>query len=340
MLQNLQKLTLGQRRLVFFMIVGGVILGFGLLTWLLVNQALTPNVRVQALALADDVTVAEFAALPDDDAYPAAVTVGPDGTVYTGSFATGAVWAIAADGTLTEIDETRRVAGGVAGLAVAADGALLIVDSGATDPRSSGGRLLRVPPDDAIIREFAYIDDDTGFVAPNDIVITPDGSVFVSDSGRNEIWRFNADGSGGSVWWVPPSVAEGARLAITGLAYDPAHDALIITEPERGLIYRALLADGATEILYEHGQRENPPGFDGVTVAPDGTIYVAAFGQNGIAIVADGALEYIVGRFRGASDVAYADGRLYVPNFDQASLVVPLFQPQLPFALDVITLGE
>ena len=97
--------------------------------------------------------------------------------------------------------------------------------------------------------------------------------------------------------------------------------------------------DGTTEVVYHHGDRANPPGFNGVTVAPDGTIYVAVLGQNGVATVDDGKLDYIAGLFRGSSDVAYAEpNRLYVSNFDQTSIVVPVVRPQLPFALDVIEL--
>ncbi|MCS7070107.1 MAG: hypothetical protein NZM00_01265, partial [Anaerolinea sp.] len=96
-----------------------------------------------------------------------------------------------------------------------------------------------------------------------------------------------------------------------------------------------------SEVIYRHGERANPPGFDGITVTNDGTIYTAALGQNGIARVDDGDLDYIAGMFRGASDVAFAPpNRLYVTNFDQAALVLPLIQPQLPFAIDVIELSE
>ncbi|MFN8452238.1 MAG: hypothetical protein U0521_27485 [Anaerolineae bacterium] len=97
------------------------------------------------------------------------------------------------------------------------------------------------------------------------------------------------------------------------------------------------VADGATEVIYHHGDRANPPGFDGVTVTPDGVVYVAALAQNGVARVDDGKLDYIAGLFRGSSDVDYAaPNRLYVTNFDQASIVIPVVHPQLPFAIDVI----
>ena len=48
----------------------------------------------------------------------------------------------------------------------------------------------------------------------------------------------------------------------------------------------------------------------------------------------------IAGHFRGASDVEFAaPNRLYVTNFDQSSIVLPIVRPQLPFAIDVIELS-
>ena len=312
-------------------------MGLILITLLLAGQALNSGPRVVSTALVPDVTVRQFASFPDDDAYPAAVVAAPDGTVYTGSYATGAVWAIDPSGSVRELPDTRDRIGAVTGLAVAPDGAILVVDQNDTDPRSAGGLIQRIAPDSTV---SVYADIDPGFIAPNDIVFDASGAFYVSDPGRNEVWRFVVDEDGtpeGEVWWVPPIDESGTRNGITGLAYDPVHDAIIVTDPETNKIYRIGIADGSAETIYRHGERANPPGFDGVTVAPDGTIYAAALGQNGIVIVEDGDLDYIAGLFRGASDVEYAvPDRLYVTNFDQSSLIIPLLQPQLPFTLDVI----
>jgi sugar lactone lactonase YvrE len=339
-MQNLQRLPVGQRRLVFFLIFGGLVIGLILITLLLTGQALNAGTRVQSTALVPNVTVRQFATLPDDDAYPSAVVAAPDGTVYTGSYGTGAVWAIDPSGTVRELPNTRAAIGAVSGLAVAPDGAILVVDQIDTDPRSTGGTIQRIALDGTV---SAYATTDAGFIAPNDIVFDASGAFFVTDPGRNEVWRFvvgEDDAPQGEVWWVPPTDEDGARNAVTGLAYDPIHDAIIVTDPETNKIYRISIAEGSAETVYRHGERANPPGFDGATVAPDGTLYVAALGQNGIAIVENGDLDYIAGLFRGASDVEYAaPGRLYVTNFDQSSLIVPLLQPQLPFALDVIELN-
>lgn len=316
-------------------------MGLILITLLLAGQALNSSPRVLSTALVPDVTVRQFASLPDNDAYPAAVATAPDGTVYTGSYATGAVWAVDPSGSVRELPNTRDTIGAVTGLAIAPDGGILVVDQNDTDPRSPGGLIQRIALDGTV---SAYADIVSGFITPNDIVFDASGAFYVSDPGRNEVWRFVVDEDGtpqGEVWWVPPIDESGTRNAVTGLAYDPIRDAIIVTDPETNKIYGVSIADGSAETIYRHGERANPPGFDGATVAPDGTLYVAALGQNGIAIVENGDLDYIAGLFRGASDVEYAAAdRLYVTNFDQSSLIIPLLQPQLPFTLDVIELSR
>ena len=342
MIRNIQRLPLAQRRLVFFLFFIGGILALILITLLLAGQTLNSGRRVEATALVPEVTVRQFAALPDNDAYPPAVAVAPDGTVYTGSYASGAVWAIESDGSVTELPNTREAIGAVTGLAVAPDGAVLVVDQGDTDPRTAGGVVQRITQD-GVISVYADIADERGFVAPNDIIFDSSGAFYVTDPGRNEVWRFVIAEVGtpsGEVWWVPPAEQDRARNGITGIAYDATRDALIVTDPETNRIYRISIADNQAEVIYDHGSRADAPGFDGATVSADGTLYVAAFGQNGIAIVQDNDLDYIAGLFRGSSDVEFAaPNRLYVANFDQTSLVLPLVQPYLPFALDVIEIN-
>jgi sugar lactone lactonase YvrE len=358
MFKDFRSLSLAQRRLVFFLVFGGGLALIVGVTVILAASALNSGQRQLSRALVDGVVVREFAALPDSDAYPAAVAVAPDGTVYTGSFGSGALFRITPDGAVSEIAGAREVIGAAFGLAVAPDGALLVIDQIDTDPRSAGGALIRVPltSDGALAGEidpfFALPADGQGYLSPHDVAVAPDGAIYVSDSGRNQVFRFNADGSGGAVWWTPPSSS--SRIAVGGLAVDPVTESLLITEPEQNTIFRVRLADGSTDALYQHQPGQpNPPGFNGITVTPDGVVYAAALGQNGVAIVQPpdapsgdpnnpgSTLLYIAGLFRGASDVAFdpSRNRLFVTNFDQSALVIPLVQPQLPFAIDVIELG-
>jgi sugar lactone lactonase YvrE len=335
MRENLQRLSSGQRTLVLILITVGFVGLLIAITALLIALTVTPAGRQQAVALTDAVTVREFAVLPGDDAYPAAVAVALDGTVYTGSFANGAVWAIDANGTVTEIPNTRDAIGAVVGLTTAPDGSLYVVDQVDTDPRTGGGNVKRVTPDGAVT-VFADLIDDQGFLAPDDVALDADGYLYVSDRGRDAVLRFDPDGSNGTVWWSSPQVEGVTHYEPTGLAYDPVRGAILVTDSVLNVVYAV---SDQTETLYEHGSRENPPGFDGVTVTPEGVIYVAALGQNGIAKVENGDLTYIAGLFRGASDVDYYADQLYVTNWDQTALVYRVWPPQLPFALDVIDLS-
>lgn len=339
MLRRIQQLPPAQRKLVFALfMVGGVLLIGGITVGVIL---LSLNVgRDQSVALVEGVAVREFAALPDDNAYPASVTVGPDGTVYTGSYVTGAVWSITPDSIVSEIPGTRESIGAVVGLTVGPDGALYVIDKGDPSPLTLGGEVKQVGVD-GTARRLAAIEDERGFLLPDDITFDAQNRFYVSDRGRAEVWRFEADGSGGAAWWTAPESDSETRPAPTGLAYDPVNDAIIITDSNLNRIYRVPVQGGEGELLYAHRGAEHAPGLDGVTVGPDGTIYVAALGQNGLVRLNEaGELEYIAGVFRGISDVAYFERRIYAANFDSFSLVVPLVRPRLPFALDVVELSS
>jgi sugar lactone lactonase YvrE len=336
MIRRIQRLPRAGRIAIFALFMAGGILLIGGVTLGLILLTLNTG-RDQSIALVEGVSVREWAVLPDDDAYPASLAVGTDGTVYTASYVTGAVWSITPDGDLIELPGTRELIGAVSGLALGADGALYVVDRGSANPLALGGEVKRIAPD-GTITPFAAPGDERGFLLPDDITLDAQGRVYVSDRGRAEVWRFAADGSGGAVWWTPPEVQTDSNPAPTGLAYDPAYDALIITDSNLNTIYRVPVNGGAGEQLYRHIEQEHAPGLDGVTVAPDGTIYAAALAQNGLVRLHNSELEYIAGVFRGISDVAYHDGKIYAANFDSFSLAVPLVRPRLPFALDVVTL--
>ncbi len=334
-MQRIQALPRAQRIIIFSaFIIGGVLLIVVITVALILGSFNTG--RDLSVALVEGITVREFAILPDDDAYPASVTVGPDGTVYTGSFATGAVWSITPDGAVTEIPGTRAAIGAVTGLTIAPEGSLYVVDQNDASALTVGGSVKRITPAGAI-DDFAVLDDERGFLLPDDLALDATGNLYVSDRGRREVLRFAPDGMG-TVFWTPPDPDSEPPPAPTGLAYDAAHDALIITDSNRDNIYRVSIATGETETLYEHAG-DFAPGLDGVTITPDGTIYAAALAQNGLVMLNNGELEYVVGVFRGISDVAYHANRLYATNFDSYSLIVSLVRPHLPFALDVIELA-
>lgn len=340
MRQRIQGFNRGQRILLFALIFGGGILLLLAVTVFLVVESLNSGPREVARTQLEGVTVMEFVTLPDDDSYPATVTTAPDGTVYTGSYDTGVVWAITPDGeTITELPNTRERIGAVTGLAFSPDGLLHILDRLDSNPSVTGGIIWRVLAD-GTLEEVADLDSETGFVSPHDLVFDAAGRLYVSDRGQREVWRREPDGSS-SLWWtVPPSDPRAAGAIPTGLGYDAAQDAILVTDSEAGAVYRVSVSDASTEIIYWYDGTLNPPGFDGVTASPDGRVFAAAFGARDVVEIREGEMILLATGFRGGSDLAYADGRLYVTNFDQRSLVLPGIEPQLPFALDVVILPE
>lgn len=339
MIQWIQRFGRRGRLFIFTTLLTGSIILLVVFTIILILLSFNPNERSIAVSLAEDVRVMEFVTLPDDDAYPSAVAVAPDGTVYTASFATGAVWAISPEAEVRELADTRNSFASVAGITVGPNGEVYVIARAQAHPLSAGGSIQRISLDGQI-RLFAAIQDEQGFMFPDDLTFDADGNLYVTDRGRSEIWRFDANGEG-IVWWTPPENAEStARPAPTGISYDPDHNAIIITDSNTSTLYRVNIADGHMETLYAHGTRPNAPEFDGVTVAQDGTIYVAALGQNGIARVEGDELVYIAGLFRGSSDLDAHAGDLYIANFDSRALVLPLVNPQLPFALDKISFSQ
>ncbi len=340
MLQNIQRLPRGQRLLIFALIFGGGLFVLVAVTVLLIRGTLAPDTRSQGTALDTSLTVTQFAALPDEDAYPAALVVAADGRVYTGSYKTGKLWVVSSQGEVTLITTTGEPLYSITGLTIAPDGNLYIVDQTDADPNTDGGSVKRMTPD-GTVSLFAHIPDDRGFISPDDVTLDSVGRVYVSDRSRAEVWRFSPDGSSGEQWWIPPLIEGVTSYAPTGLAYDVLNNAVLVTDSTNDTIYRVPVdAPANSDLLYSHAQRANPPGLDGLTVTPQGVIYVAALGQRGIARLEGQELTYIAGLFRGPSDVDYAaPDKLYVTNWDQFSLAVTTSKPFLPFALDVITLG-
>ena len=309
------------------------------ITWWVIGSA----PRSQATAVADGVTVREFATLPAADAYPAALAISADGTVFTGSYQTGALWSISPAGAVREIAGARDLIGSVSGLDVAPDGNLYILDriaaleaKGAVVWRYAAGALeslFHIPPFDYFEMLF------------DDIAVDAAGRIYLSDR-RGHVLRYAADGAplgldGEPYWWYLPC---SAGCEATGLAYDRADDALLIADAAAEAIYRIDLAEDRPEDvqrLYGAGAEDQGYGFDGMDVAPAGEIYLALLAQNRVARLGDGALVMLAKDFRGASDLVFdaARQRLIVANWNQFSLGFGT-RPQLPFALDVIELAR
>lgn len=303
------------------------------MTWFVIGSA----PRGQAVAVASGIAVSEYVALPDDDAYPAALAIGVDGKLFTGSYQSGAVWAISRDGVLSEVPGSRERIGSVTGLDVAPDGALYILDR--ITPLDAKGAVVWRYADGELKAVLDIPNDETeGLVLPEDIAVDSAGEIYISDRKTGRVWRYTTAGEAMGVFWQMPC---SETCAATGLAYDPETDAMLITDSETDRIYRVSAgADSSRAEGIYVDEADSGYGFDGITATPEGEIYVALLAWNRVAKLQDGKLIMLARDFRGASDVAYdADrDRLFVSNWNQFSLGFGT-RPQLPFALDVIDLS-
>ena len=364
MSRMLQALPVWQRRLIFFAILALIIALFVGLTLYLAVQSLRTRTEASVLADVQHVSVREFAVLPGEAAYPAALAISADGTLYTGSYADGTIWRITPAGDVQAVPDTLENIGSVSGLTLA-NGALYVLDR--IEPLSAEGAILWRISNDGFgqlerLRDFDP-SGDAGLVLPDDIAADANGKLYITDRGPDRVWRYDSNGHNGVIWWETPNLAVADQYAPTGIAYDPTRAAMLITDPLVNLIYAVPVAtedtQAATQTLYQHTGDDPLPGFDGLTVAPDGTIYVTALARNRVARLqvgdaadsdndaeaSNGQLQYLAQGFRSSSDLAYDAGRdrLYVSNWDQRWLLpvnVLLFNfyvpPRTPFALDVL----
>ena len=338
------------RALVFTGIMVAILLGLILLATGIFYLNVQNIPRVASAAILNDVTVSEHVIFEDEQAYPGALATAPDGTLYIGSFATGAVWSADAEGNYAEIPATREQIGSVIGLDVDAEGTLYVLDR--IDPLTRAGAIVWQITSEGDLTQMGELplDGRTQVIEPNDIAVDDAGNVYVVDWALERVMRLDPNGDA-SIWWVTRD--DTGDPAPTALAYSAADDSLLIGDLTLNTIYRvpttATDTFAATETIYRHDRAIDTPGINGLTVAPDGTLYVAALDVNRVGRIGDdGELVYLAGAFRGASDVAYVptQDRLYVNNWDQRWLQPVSFLffnfdvgARLPFSVDAVQLS-
>ncbi|GAB5493757.1 MAG: hypothetical protein Phog2KO_39720 [Phototrophicaceae bacterium] len=329
---------------VFVVLIVGLIIGATIGLYY-VNVSNFP--RLVPFALDDTVSVYEFAVLEDEEAYPSAIASASDGTAYTGSYISGAVWQILPNGEVIEMPDTRANIGSVIGIDVASDGTVYILDH--LDPFLAGGaKIWQINVDGVTLHSEIAERGDISLLKPNDIVVSDDGLIFVLDISLGQILTVDAEGL--SIWWQSPD----STYQIAGLAYNALNNSLMISDAVRTAIYEIPLnaenPEAERQIVYVDETTQSPPAFNGLSVGDDGTIYVAAFDLNEVWSIEPNTNTFTIlaNNYRGSSDVAYdsANQRLYVNNWDQ-SWLIPItlvviqvdLPPRLPFSIDVIELN-
>ena len=197
------------------------------------------------------------------------------------------------------------------GLALRADGSLLIVDSGNNVIRliSADGATVSTYPDSSATSTFNQLAD---------IAATVDGRVFVADSGARQILVISADGSTISVYAGSGiSGSENGNSLATAQFIEPV--SLAVTEEGRLFIgdvgsnrIRVINANSSTVSTYFDGDGRFVP--NDMSIAADGRIFVADTDNNRIAVI--NAAGTAVANYAGAN-AGYVDGAIASAQFNQ-----------------------
>lgn len=311
------------------------------LTVVLIRSAIMGE-RLDPSGEYEGVEVRTLVELSGKQAYPEALTIGPDGNIYVAGFCTGDIWQVTPTGEITVWSaggEDRIQA--ASGLAFGPDGALYVADHGDCNPRRSRSSLKRIAADGTIVETIGDIDEED---IPNSLAFDANGVLYLTDTQHGTVRWWDVERDRFLTWWSLPDVNDDSARP-TGLAYDATTDSLIVADTQSGTLYRVPFTEerGAGEaiVLYQQDTRE----LDGLTLDDRGRIYLTFFDLNKVARFdpVTGDLIFLAKNFREPSDVAYLDGVVYVTNFDGLSLA-PLvgwvIDPSLPFTVDAIVLPE
>ena len=208
----------------------------------------------------------------------------PDGTVVATSVAAGALFRVWPDSGAVE--RIAVTSGGANGAALAADGSILVTQNGGIDFSKLPGVFATLPvcvpavpglqlaAHDGTVTYLA----DAGFQGPNDLAITPDGTVYFTDPGHfpptdDAVGRVMVFGRDGRV----TTFAHGFYYC-NGIAFEA--DGTVVVVERRGL--QRVYADGSRDWVVPklgHG------GGDGFCLDVDGRFYVASTIEHGIRVV-------------------------------------------------------
>jgi gluconolactonase len=207
-----------------------------------------------------------------------------DGTVVATSVAAGALFRVQPESGTTE--QFAVTTGGANGAALAADGSILVTQNGGMDFSALPGVFGEFPaavsatPGLQLVTAGGTVTylADQGFRGPNDLAITPEGTVYFTDPGH---FPPSEDAHGRvMVYDRAGTVATfaGGFYYCNGIAFEP--DGTVVVVERRGL--QRVFADGSREWVIEKLGRG---GGDGFCLDADGRFYVASTIEHGIRVV-------------------------------------------------------
>ncbi|MCP3983242.1 MAG: DUF4347 domain-containing protein, partial [bacterium] len=158
------------------------------------------------------------------------------------------------------------------------------------------------------LQEFGKNDGDN----PVDVQVGPDGRIYVTGYASNNIYRYEADGSGGTEFVTAGS---GGLTAASRIAFGPDGN-LYVTSMNSNEVLRYSGVDGSPLGAFVSSDLDEP---DGITFGHDGDLYVANRGDGEI-LRFDGQtgvrdVSFLVTSSAGYMDILFGpDGNLWVTN--------------------------
>ena len=280
-----------------------------------------------ATAPAGAQTVIEYTAGLPANAQPAAITVGPDGNLWSTDYRGNTIDRITVDGQITAFAAGLTASAGLEGIALGPDGNLWFAES-------TADRIGKITPAGAVTEYAAGI---TANAAPTYIAAGPDGNLWFTEYSGDRIGRITP---GGTVTEFSAGLSPGAQpygialgddgnlwfTEIHGNSIGRITPAGTITEFSAGISAGAApwgIARGAIDGLWFTELNGNRIGF----IAPDGTVTEFSAGLSPIAepteiaLATDGTLYFAetaidaIGRVQGNGTITeFSRGLTYLAN--------------------------
>jgi DNA-binding beta-propeller fold protein YncE len=239
---------------------------------------------------------------------PTAIAVDPNGNVLVADTNNGRVEKFSPTGTfVTSIGQFEAPNG----IAIDRGGNIYVAEIG------SKHRVQKLAPDGGFIAEWKG--PEPGFYGPRRIAIGPDDSIYVVDSGRNRIVKFNPDGQVLASWGSEGS-GDGQFKGISSVAVDPMNNKLYVADPLNSRI-QVFDSDGKFLSKWSVPEWGEAVGFEDLVIDSQASRLYASSAHSNAVFVFDlngtrlgSLMPKPPDKLEGTSALALFDRKLYVLN--------------------------